>query len=73
MTSETCANCGFVKEAHERRDSFKKQDIDLLFADKHQPCEKFKHQNHSPQKQEGCADVKAKDKSLLSSSGGKQK
>ena len=36
-------------------------------------CKKFIPHNHSPQKQEGYADVKAKDKSLLSSSGGKQK
>ena len=65
MTSETCANCGHTWGQH-----FGQYCVPLRINPN---SKKFMPQNHSPQKQEGYADVKAKDKSLLSSSGGKQK
>lgn len=41
--TETCAKCGFTEEAHSRKDFFKKQKINMIFADKMglQPCKKF--------------------------------
>jgi hypothetical protein len=42
--TEIC-ECGFSKEAHTRRDFFKKQKINMIFADRGfniQPCKKFK-------------------------------
>lgn len=43
---ETCANCGFIKKSHERKNFFKKQNIKMMFADKIglQPCKKFQSQ-----------------------------